>query len=96
MSSKAEDFPKLCFPAGSELPSTTGMETAELGDEMKILSFFCANPQNGLSLQGRGSHSPELSLILVSHPFSNHFGTAGDSSALFSSLEPFLCLSFSL
>lgn len=69
---------KLSFPAGSELPSTTGSETAELGAEMQILSFFCANPQNGLNFtkshprQGQPSDQ-SCPLTLVSHPFFKQF-----------------------
>ena len=91
---------KLSFPAGSELPSTTGSETAELGAEMQILSFFCASPQNGLTspraTQGWGSHQIRAVLSPWYHIHSsNNFSGVGDSSALFSSLKPFFFLSFS-
>lgn len=74
INSKAQHFPKLCFPAGSELPSTTGTETAELGAEMQILFFFLCQPPKWAEPPGQEQPPAQnCPLTPVSHPFFKPF-----------------------
>lgn len=100
--SKAQYFPKHSGGGCAFLQAQSSPPPqAELGTEMQILSFVCANPQNGLNFTkshpGQGQPSDQRA---VPSPWyhihsSNNFGVVGDSSALFSSLKPFFFLSFS-